>query len=350
MRTLRGFLAPLAIVAAAVFGAPSTSLAGIAVGVSIGVAPPPLPAYLQPPIPGPGYIWMPGYWAWGPYGYYWVPGAWVLPPAVGLLWTPGYWGWGAGGFIFHAGYWGPTVGFYGGINYGFGYFGAGFAGGYWHGGNFFYNRAVTNIGNTRIVNVYNRSVTINNHSRVAFNGGRGGATARPTPAEVAAARARRFGPTAAQERQVSLARADRGLSAKVNHGRPPVAATKRVGELHGRGVVAPGREAAEHRAVAAHGRDQQQRAGRERAVEERAARERAVQQPRAAQERALRERAARQQATHARTPRQQRAGRERALEQRATTRRAAQQRVMQQRSVERQRAPAHAVRERAGRG
>jgi WXXGXW repeat (2 copies) len=308
-------------------------LAAIAVGVSIGLVPPPLPVYLQPPIPDPGYIWTPGYWAWGPYGYYWVPGVWVLPPAAGLLWTPGYWGWGPGGFIFHAGYWGPTVGFYGGINYGFGYFGAGFAGGYWHGGNFFYNRAVTNIGNTRIVNVYNRSVTINNHSRAAFNGGRGGTTARPTPPEVAAARARRFGPTATQERQVSLARADRGLLAKVNHGRPPVAAIRRVGEFHGRGVVAPERAAAEHRAEAA-----------------RAARERMIQQPRAAQERAFREGAARQQAMRARSLRQQRAGHERALEQRVVTRRAAPQRVMQQRSVERQRAPAQAVRERAGRG
>ncbi len=63
-------------------------------------------------------------------------------PSDGLLWTPGYWGWNNGLYLWNAGYWGPHVGFYGGVNYGFGYTGVGFAGGYWHGGAFFYNRAV----------------------------------------------------------------------------------------------------------------------------------------------------------------------------------------------------------------
>ena len=48
-----------------------------------------------------------------------------MAPEVGFLWTPGYWGWGGDGFVFYEGYWGPQVGFYGGINYGFGYFGDG---------------------------------------------------------------------------------------------------------------------------------------------------------------------------------------------------------------------------------
>jgi len=34
-------------------------------------APPPLPDYDQPPLPGDGYIWTPGYWAWAPAGYFW---------------------------------------------------------------------------------------------------------------------------------------------------------------------------------------------------------------------------------------------------------------------------------------
>ena len=38
--------------------------AQIAVGISVDIAPPPLPVYDQPPIPGDGYIWTPGYWAW----------------------------------------------------------------------------------------------------------------------------------------------------------------------------------------------------------------------------------------------------------------------------------------------
>ena len=33
--------------------------------VSITIAPPVLPVYVQPAIPAPGYIWTPGYWAYG---------------------------------------------------------------------------------------------------------------------------------------------------------------------------------------------------------------------------------------------------------------------------------------------
>jgi hypothetical protein len=38
------------------------------------------------------------------------------------------------------------VGYYGGINYGFGYFGVGFWGGYWRGGRFFYNGEYNHLG------------------------------------------------------------------------------------------------------------------------------------------------------------------------------------------------------------
>src|SRR5271157_3402 len=154
------------------------------IGVAIAIGPPPLPIYEQPLCPGDGYIWTPGYWAWGDDfdDYYWVPGTWILAPEVGFLWTPGYWGWGGSGFVFYDGYWGPVVGFYGGINYGFGYFGTGFEGGRWDNGHFFYNRAVSNVNVTNIHNVYNTTVvheTVVN--RVSFNGGNGGINARPTP-------------------------------------------------------------------------------------------------------------------------------------------------------------------------
>ncbi len=72
---------------------PSPASAQIAVGVSIHVGPPALPVYAQPICPAPGYIWTPGYWAYGTEGYYWVPGTWVMAPTPGYLWTPGYWGW-----------------------------------------------------------------------------------------------------------------------------------------------------------------------------------------------------------------------------------------------------------------
>src|SRR4029077_3627733 len=75
------------------------------VAISITVGPPALPVYEQPVIPGPGYIWTPGYWAWSPDDgdYYWVPGTWVEAPEVGLLWTPGYWS-ADEGFVWHEGY------------------------------------------------------------------------------------------------------------------------------------------------------------------------------------------------------------------------------------------------------
>src|ERR1700732_752872 len=97
------------------------------VGISITFGPPALPVYEQPLCPQEGYLWTPGYWAYDDDAgeYYWVPGTWVEAPEIGVLWTPGYWGWRDEGFFFNEGYWGPHVGFYGGVVYGFVYFGAG---------------------------------------------------------------------------------------------------------------------------------------------------------------------------------------------------------------------------------
>jgi uncharacterized membrane protein YgcG len=130
------------VIAVALLMVPAAQ-AGVFVGV--GFAPPAIPIYAQPIAPGYGYIWTPGYWAYGPDGYYWVDGAWVYPPYVDALWTPGYWAWGVGGYFWSPGYWGRHIGYYGGINYGFGYFGTGFYGGYWSGGHFFYNGAYNHL-------------------------------------------------------------------------------------------------------------------------------------------------------------------------------------------------------------
>ena len=50
--------------------------AQVSIGISINIEPPPLPVYDQPVMPGPGYLWTPGYWAWNGDidDYYWVPG------------------------------------------------------------------------------------------------------------------------------------------------------------------------------------------------------------------------------------------------------------------------------------
>jgi len=220
----------------------SASFAQVRISVTFG--PPALPIYEQPLCPGDGYIWTPGYWAWGDDDYFWVPGTWILAPEVGFLWTPPYWGWGDGGFVFYDGYWGPHIGFYGGINYGFGYFGQGFEGGRWDGGHFFYNRSVTNVNITNIHNVYNTTVINNttNVNRVSYNGGEGGVTVRPTPQEEAAAQDRHIPPAAAQTQHIGAARGNPEFRASANHGKPPVAATAKPGEFSGHDAV-PAREA-----------------------------------------------------------------------------------------------------------
>src|SRR5258705_11555828 len=219
---------------------PAPSGAQIAIGVSVRVGPPVLPVYAQPICPGPGYIWTPGYWAWDDDdGYYWVPGIWVVAP-VGMLWTPGYWGWGGGVYLWHAGYWGPHVGFYGGINYGFGYGGVGFVGGEYRGGVFHYNTAVTNVNTTVIHNTYVNNTVINRTTvnNVSYNGGAGGVTARPTSAELAAEHDHHVAATSMQAQHEQTARNDRSMLASENHGRPAVAATARPGQFHGQGVAA----------------------------------------------------------------------------------------------------------------
>ena len=207
------------------------------ISVSITVGPPALPVYEQPVCPGDGYIWIPGYWAYADDGYYWVPGTWVEPPEVGLLWTPGYWSWNGVEFVFNEGYWGPQVGFYGGISYGFGYFGRGFEGGRWDNGHFFYNRSVTNVDVAIIHNVYNTTVVKNTNVRVSYNGGNGGINARPTPAEEAIVHERHVPPVAAQKQHVQAARVNPELRAAANHGKPPIAATPKPGAFNDRAFI-----------------------------------------------------------------------------------------------------------------
>ncbi|MDB5142820.1 MAG: hypothetical protein JWQ66_1533 [Mucilaginibacter sp.] len=222
-------------IAAMLFAVPKI-YAQVSVGVSISanIAPPPIPVYVQPPCPIDGYLWQPGYWAYDPDsgGYYWVPGVWIAPPTIGYLWTPCYWGYDGGVYLFHQGYWGPHVGFYGGINYGYGYFGVGFAGGGWSGDRFRYNTAVMHVNRTVIHNTYVDRTVINRntivHNRISYNGGRGGVTARPRPQEEQAMRERHVQPTGAQLTHQRAASRDRSQFASVNHGRPSTAAMNRV--------------------------------------------------------------------------------------------------------------------------
>jgi WXXGXW repeat (2 copies) len=237
--SVRCLLFAVVVLSLAVLTLPAPAVAQIGISVSFG--PPALPVYEQPVCPGDGYIWTPGYWAYAD-DYYWVPGTWVLAPEVGFLWTPGWWGWGGSAFLFHEGYWGPHVGFYGGINYGFGYFGDGFEGGRWDNGHFFYNRSVNNVNVTVVHNVYNTTVIHNTTvNRVSYNGGNGGVEARPTPEQERFSNERHIEPVAVQKQHMEAARNDPQQRASENHGKPAVAATARPGEFKGGAV--PAREA-----------------------------------------------------------------------------------------------------------
>ena len=73
---------------------------GIAVG---GPPPPPPPAVVVSPVgvaPGPGYVWVPGYWDWVGDQWVWVDGRWILPPRPRAVWIAP-----ALEFRWHRGHW-----------------------------------------------------------------------------------------------------------------------------------------------------------------------------------------------------------------------------------------------------
>ncbi|HVZ49524.1 MAG TPA: YXWGXW repeat-containing protein [Gemmatimonadaceae bacterium] len=62
------------------------------VGVSFIVREPPRPRReVIVTRPGPGYVWIAGYWHWVEPEYVWVPGRWTLPPRGFRRWEPGRW-------------------------------------------------------------------------------------------------------------------------------------------------------------------------------------------------------------------------------------------------------------------
>jgi hypothetical protein len=150
--------------------------------VSTNQAPPPLPDEEQPTNSQEGTLWTPGYWSWHGQRYDWVRGSWMLPPKLGLLWTPAYWGFTGGYYVFHPGYWAQQVGYYGGINYGFGYNGSGFVGGRWVGNSFQYNSAVSHVNTGIIHNTYEEAVIDHDHAggtRASYTAGPGASPGAP---------------------------------------------------------------------------------------------------------------------------------------------------------------------------
>lgn len=218
-RLTLGFGLLLAMLLAGSFE-PSTAKAVI----TVWYPPPALPVYVQPRCAQPGLIWTPGYWLYDPNGYFWVPGAWVSPPYKGALWTPPYWS-RPNSYVFHEGHWALHVGYYGGVNYGFGYQGVGFSGGVWRGDDFAYNTDLANVDSQLVHLTYvNLAAAIlgfvPNPSHTSYSGGTGGVQHDPTPQEIQAQNDAVQGPTAYQVQIVETARMDHASYAKNNNGHP----------------------------------------------------------------------------------------------------------------------------------
>lgn len=85
----------------------SALAADISIGIQIG-APPPPRVVVQPAMPGPGFIWIQGYWYPVEGHYRWHEGYWSRPPYEGAIWVGPH----HDGARYFAGYWDGPHGHY----------------------------------------------------------------------------------------------------------------------------------------------------------------------------------------------------------------------------------------------
>lgn len=78
-----------------------TLSAQVSVGIRIGPPPPPRVIRVVPPTPGPGYVWVQGYWYPAGHRYRWHDGYWTRAPYEGARWMPSRYE----GEMFYNGYW-----------------------------------------------------------------------------------------------------------------------------------------------------------------------------------------------------------------------------------------------------
>jgi len=73
----------------------------VGIGIEIGAPPPPRVVRVRPVAPGPGYLWVDGYWYAEGHRWRWHNGYWTRPPYEGAHWVaPRH-----DGQRFFAGYW-----------------------------------------------------------------------------------------------------------------------------------------------------------------------------------------------------------------------------------------------------
>ena len=100
--TIRGFFAVggLAALAACVPMAPPG-----AVFIATRVGPPPPRVEVVGVAPGPGFVWVRGFWRWEGDDYRWTPGHWTMAPHPRAVWVPGRWRHHPRGWYWVDGYW-----------------------------------------------------------------------------------------------------------------------------------------------------------------------------------------------------------------------------------------------------
>jgi hypothetical protein len=75
--------------------------------VFVRVAPPRAAVERVVRAPGPGFVWVGGYYRWAGRAYVWEPGRWVYPPHPAALWVAPRWEYvsASRGYVFVSGYW-----------------------------------------------------------------------------------------------------------------------------------------------------------------------------------------------------------------------------------------------------
>ncbi|HEY7290289.1 MAG TPA: hypothetical protein VH583_10680 [Vicinamibacterales bacterium] len=100
----RSHLLPAALVAAlAAVASPGCASPSGRVYVHVGPPAPIVEARVA--APGPGYVWLPGYYRWNGAAYVWAPGRWERPVRPSARWVPGHWVHEHRGWYFAEGHW-----------------------------------------------------------------------------------------------------------------------------------------------------------------------------------------------------------------------------------------------------
>jgi len=92
----------LGVAGSAIPGVESTAEAGV---VYVVRAPPPDRVEVRGEPPGPGVVWVPGYWAWNGADFTWTPGMWRAPEPGFRTWVPGHWRHDRRGWFWMEGHW-----------------------------------------------------------------------------------------------------------------------------------------------------------------------------------------------------------------------------------------------------